>query len=62
MDIQRTLQIGDKIHCRSWKDLKRTAFNLSSEGYGVEVIGFGDMSDNILTITAMPEKGVNEDE
>ena len=30
--------------------------------FAVEVIGFGDMSDNILTITAMPEKGVNEDE
>lgn len=53
------LQTGDRIHCHSWKDLKNTAFRLSSEGYGVGVIGFSDMSDNILTVTDLPkeEKG-----
>lgn len=50
------MEIGDKIHCHSWRDLKKTALNLSSEGYGVTVIGFSDMSNNILTITALPEK------
>ena len=49
------LQLGDRIHCKNWKDLKRTAFNLSAEGYGVTVIGFGDMADDVLTITALPE-------
>ena len=48
----RDLQVGDKIHCKNWKDLRRTALILSTEGYGVTVIGFSDMSDNILTITA----------
>lgn len=50
------MEIGDKIHCHSWRDLKKTALNLSSEGYGVTVIGFSDMSNNILTITALLEK------
>lgn len=52
---QRDLQIGDRIHCNSWQDLRITALNLSAEGYGVAVIGFADMSENILTITALPE-------
>lgn len=51
-----SLQLGDKIHCKNWRDLKKTAFQLSSEGYGVEVIGFSDMSEDILTITALPEE------
>lgn len=51
----RDLHVGDRIKCRNWKDLKVTALNLSGEGYGVEVIGFADMSDDILTITALPE-------
>ena len=49
------LKLGDKIRCKNWKDLKRTALNLSAEGYGVTVVGFGDMADDILTITALPE-------
>ena len=57
---QQDLKAGDKIHCHSWKDLKNTALNLSGEGYGVSVIGFGDMSDNILTITALPERPKDE--
>lgn len=51
-----SLQLGDKICCKNWRDLKKTAFQLSSEGYGVEVIGFSDMSEDILTITALPEE------
>lgn len=46
------LTVGDRIFCNSWKDLLQTSFRLSSEGYGVSVIGFADMSDNVLTITA----------
>ena len=52
---QRDLQIGDRIHCKNWKDLRTTALQLSAEGYGVAVIGFADMSEDILTITALPE-------
>ena len=49
-------KLGDKLSCKSWSELKRKAFQISSLGYGVEVIGFHDMSENILTITALPEK------
>ena len=51
---KEVFEIGQKIHFRSWKKLKEKAFQLSSEGYGVSVIGFGDMSDNVLTVTAVP--------
>lgn len=50
------LEVGTRIKCKSWRELKNYAFNLSSEGYGVEVIGFADMSDNVLTVTALPDK------
>ena len=50
------LEIGTRIKCKSWRELKNYALRLSSEGYGVEVIGFADMSDNVLTITALPDK------
>ncbi len=53
---QRDLQIGDRIHCNSWQDLRITALNLSAEGYGIAVIGFSDLQENILTITALPEE------
>ena len=53
--MDKLLQLGDKIYCKNWHDLKRTAFRLSAEGYGVTCIGFAGISDNILTITAMPE-------
>ena len=53
----RTLHLGDRIKCKNWKDLKKTAFALASEGYGVTVIGFSDMSEDILTIIALPEGG-----
>lgn len=57
---RENLRLGDRIKCKNWKDLKKTAFALASEGYGVAVIGFGDMSDDILTITALPEKPKDE--
>lgn len=41
--------LGDRIHCRDWKHLKSVALYLSGEGYGCAVIGFGDMSADILT-------------
>ena len=53
--MDKLLQLGDKIYCKNWNDLKRTAFQLSSEGYGVTCIGYAGMIDNILTITALPE-------
>lgn len=55
MDRQNDFEVGDKIYCGSWKDLKNTALHLSAEGYGVAVLGFGDMSDDVLTITALPD-------
>lgn len=57
---QQDLKAGDRIHCRNWKDLQTTALSLSAEGYGVAVIGFQDMSDDVLTITEVPE--TKEDE
>ena len=57
----RQLNIGDRIHCKNWKELRQVALSLSAEGYGVSVLGFADMSDDILTITALPEREeVNE--
>ena len=49
------MKIGDKIKFSTWRKLMNKALELSAEGYGVEVIGFNDMSENILTITAVPE-------
>lgn len=50
--MSKEFHYGDKIQCKSWKELRRKALILSSIGYGVSVVGFSDMSDNILTITA----------
>lgn len=50
------LNVGDKIHCKNGRDLKHTAFELSSEGYGVAVIGYADIEDYVLTITAGKEQ------
>lgn len=47
---------GDKIQCLNSRDLRLRALNLSSKGYGVAVIGFKDIDEHILTITALPEK------
>ena len=54
---QIKLMIGDKVRCKTWKELKALALQLSAEGFGVQVIGFHDMSENILTISALPEGG-----
>lgn len=53
---KKDLEIGDRIKCRNWNDLRTTALQLSAEGYGIAVVGFSDMSDNVLTIEALPEK------
>lgn len=53
--MKNNLNVGDRIHCKNWQDLRRTALQLSAEGYGVSVIGFADMAENVLTITALPE-------
>lgn len=50
-----TLIKGEKIKCKNWKDLKSKALHLSSLGYGVAVVGFSDMSDDVLTITELPD-------
>ena len=50
------LMIGDRIRCKNWKELKKIAFQLSAEGYGVQIIGFRDMDETILTIAALPEQ------
>lgn len=50
------LKVGDKIYCKNWHDLKATALHLSSLGYGVCIVGFADMSENVLTITALPDE------
>lgn len=48
--------------CKSWKDLLAAALMLSSEGYKIEVASLigskdiMDMTEIILTITALPEK------
>ena len=49
------IKVGDTIKCKDWKDLKKTAFYLSSLGYGCCVVGFEQMSSDTLTITALPE-------
>lgn len=59
-DLKWAYQIGDRIHYHSFGDLRRSALVLSSVGYGVAVLGFDDMSDNILTIMALPERKSNE--
>ena len=51
------IHVGKRIKCRNWHELKVKALYLSSIGYGVAVNGFKDMSENTLTITAMPEEG-----
>ena len=48
-------KLGHKILCLSSRDLRLRALNLSSNGYGVAVIGFKDIDEHILTITALPE-------
>lgn len=51
----RILQLGDKIQCKDNRDMRRWALNLSAEGYGIALLGYHDIYENILTITALPE-------
>lgn len=53
-------RVGDEILFTTWKLLKASALMLSSIGYGVAVIGFTNMSNNVLTITALPEGAEEE--
>ena len=55
MDNQKQYEVGDRIECVFPTVLKRTAFHLSSKGYGVAVIGLADIEDHVLTVTALPE-------
>ena len=57
---KNNFRVGDEILFTTWKLLKASALMLSSIGYGVAVIGFGNISNNVLTITALPE-GEEED-
>lgn len=48
------LKVGDRISCKDNRDMRRWALNLSAEGYGVALLGYHDIYQNILTVTALP--------
>ena len=52
----RHYYIGQRIECLTFTALKRLAFRLSSQGYGVSIIGLSDIEDHVLTITAGKEQ------
>lgn len=52
--------IGQRIECLTFTALKRLAFRLSSQGYGVSIIGLSDIEDHVLTITAGKEQNVTD--
>jgi hypothetical protein len=54
--LKDAYEVGDRIHFVSWRELLNRALVLSSVGYGVAVLGFSDMADNVLIITALPER------
>lgn len=58
---ERLMQIGDKVKCNSNRDLNKWALILSSEGYGIAVLGYHDIYEHILTITALPEQEVADE-
>jgi len=58
--LEDAYEVGDRIHFDTWRELLNRAFALSSVGYGVAVLGFSDMADNVLTITALPERKETE--
>ena len=58
---KNNIGLGDKFHFADHKELRSWALNLSADGYGVAIIGYHDIHDNILTITALPE-GDNDNE
>lgn len=60
LNTNRDFDLNEKVKCDTFQELKTTALILASRGYGVAVIGFSDMSDNILTVTALPEDDNDE--
>ena len=56
MESQTEYEVGDRIECVFPTVLKRTAFHLSSRGYGVAIIGLSDIENHVLTVTALPEE------
>lgn len=52
----KRFELGDRIFCKHWNELLVVGLVLSSEGYGVNVIGLRGISGDILTITALPEE------
>ena len=50
------LSIGSRLESVTFTEMKRKAFRLNSQGYGVSIIGFSDIEDHVLTITALPER------
>ena len=50
------LQIGQKLQFKSRRSMMTMALSLSADGYGVAQLGYHDMYENILTITALPEQ------
>lgn len=55
LKAQKQYKPGQRIECVTACELKRTAFRLSSRGYGVAIIGLNDIEDHVLTITEAPE-------
>lgn len=49
-------QIGQRLQFNSHSKLMAMALYLSSEGYGVALVGYHDMYEHILTITALPKE------
>ena len=60
---KQRFEIGSRVICKSWKDLLHAALMLTSKGYKIEIeslIGSMDMTEIVLTITALPEKEWSE--
>lgn len=54
------LCIGSRIKSVTFREMKWKAYRLSSQGYGVSIIGLSDIEDHVLTITALPESSADE--
>lgn len=58
IDLQtQKYELGQRIECLTFQEMKRLALRLSSLGYGVGILGFNDIEYHVLTITALPEEG-----
>ena len=53
--MDNNIMVGDKMQFSSPRELRRWALSLSADGYGVAIIGYHDIHENILTIVALPE-------